>query len=160
MTTFGQNLQLLRRRTGLSQQQLAEQLGVSRQAISKWELDAAKPDLDNLLQISRLFAVSADELLTGAPPRDGAPRAHGRTAADWLRIWGIVLTAVGLLGILLAVFSTTWMQQQEMQTFHQCYTDAWEYLNHFPLAVVLWVGIGSVAAGIALFVSGMLKKDK
>ena len=63
--TFGQNLQTLRRQNGLSQQQLAEQLGVSRQAVSKWELDAAKPDIDNVIQISRLFGVSIDELLTG-----------------------------------------------------------------------------------------------
>ena len=50
--TFGQNLQTLRRQNGLSQQQLAEQLGVSRQAVSKWELDAAKPDIDNVIQIN------------------------------------------------------------------------------------------------------------
>ena len=61
--TFGEKLQTLRRERGLSQEALAEQLRVSRQAVSKWELDAARPDIDNVLALAALFEVSTDYLL-------------------------------------------------------------------------------------------------
>lgn len=53
----------LRKGRGLSQEELAERLGVSRQAVSRWESGMALPDAGNLRQISRLFEVSADYLL-------------------------------------------------------------------------------------------------
>ncbi|MDD2363142.1 MAG: helix-turn-helix transcriptional regulator [Oscillospiraceae bacterium] len=59
---------MLRKKMGWSQEELAEQLGVSRQSISKWELGAAIPDLDKILRLSRLFGVSTDYLL-----KDDAP---------------------------------------------------------------------------------------
>lgn len=61
--TFSEKLLRLRRQAGLSQEELAEKLQVSRQAISRWELGTAMPDAPNLLTLSRLFAVSADYLL-------------------------------------------------------------------------------------------------
>lgn len=61
--TFGEKLQRLRRGRGWSQEQLAERIAVSRQALSKWERGAAKPDVDYVVALSRLFAVSADALL-------------------------------------------------------------------------------------------------
>ena len=68
--TFGQNLQTLRRQNGLSQQQLAEQLGVSRQAVSKWETGAADPSTANLLALAKLYGVSPEELLRSAQSED------------------------------------------------------------------------------------------
>lgn len=63
--TLGQRIQELRRAAGLSQEALGGQLGVSRQAISKWEADAAVPEVDKLLTLSRLFGVGMDVLLQG-----------------------------------------------------------------------------------------------
>ena len=77
--TFGEKLQTLRRERGLSQEALAEQLRVSRQAVSKWELDAARPDIDNVLALAALFEVSTDYLLLDQPPRSGKEGAfHDR----------------------------------------------------------------------------------
>lgn len=59
------NLIQLRRKSGLSQEQLAEKIGVSRQAISKWECGQSTPDLDKLMLLSELFNVSLDELTKG-----------------------------------------------------------------------------------------------
>jgi len=61
--TFGEKLQLLRKQKGMSQEQLASQLNVSRQAVSKWELNSSLPDTDNIIQLSKLFGVSTDYLL-------------------------------------------------------------------------------------------------
>ncbi len=61
--TFAQKLKEMRTRAGMSQEKLAEKVGVSRQAITKWETDKGAPDMDNLMALSDLFGVSLDELL-------------------------------------------------------------------------------------------------
>lgn len=53
----------LRKTQGLSQQELANQLGVSRQSISKWELGESQPDINNIITLSDVFGVSTDYLL-------------------------------------------------------------------------------------------------
>lgn len=60
---FSDKLQKLRRQKGLSQEELAEECGVSRQAISKWESDQSMPELDKLILLAELFEVSIDYLL-------------------------------------------------------------------------------------------------
>lgn len=62
---LGDNMQTLRRRQGLSQEQLAEKLNVTRQTISKWELNQSSPDLNYLCQLSEIFGVSLDALVKG-----------------------------------------------------------------------------------------------
>ena len=64
--SLGENLRRLRGEHHLSQEDLADKLKVSRQAVSKWEQDLALPDTNNLIQISRLFAISLDDLVNGA----------------------------------------------------------------------------------------------
>jgi len=61
---FGSNLQYLRHlSSGMTQEQLAERLNVSRQTVSKWETDTAMPDIEKLLELSALFSCSLDALL-------------------------------------------------------------------------------------------------
>lgn len=66
--TLGEKLQELRKKAGMSQDSLAEQLDVSRQAVSKWERDEAMPETDKLLRIARLFGVTTDYLLNNDIP--------------------------------------------------------------------------------------------
>ena len=79
--TFAQKLLALRRQKGLSQEQLAEQLLVSRQAVSRWENGEVWPDAPNLVQISKLFGVSVDYLLNDAYASDADTPAVQDTAA-------------------------------------------------------------------------------
>lgn len=62
---FNEKLQELRKQKKLTQEQLAEQLYVSRTAVSKWEAGRGYPSIDSLKEISRFFSVSIDELLSG-----------------------------------------------------------------------------------------------
>lgn len=73
-----------RRARGLTQGQVAVRLGVSRQAVSKWEMGRSAPDLENLALLAELFSCTVDELLIGdAEAPDGAPReARPADAAD------------------------------------------------------------------------------
>lgn len=70
---IGQRLLEYRKKNGLSQEELAERIGVSRQAVSKWERAEASPDTDNLIMLSKIYGVTLDELINGAPldGRDG-----------------------------------------------------------------------------------------
>lgn len=62
---FNNRLYKLRKQSGMSQEELANRLNVSRQTISKWEVGDSTPDLEKLVAISDLFHVSLDELVTG-----------------------------------------------------------------------------------------------
>lgn len=64
---FQYELQRLRKQAGMSQEELGERLGVSRQTISKWENGTSYPDMLNLMTISGFFSVSVDSLVTDAP---------------------------------------------------------------------------------------------
>lgn len=61
--TLGQKIAALRTEAQLSQEALADQMGVSRQSVSKWETDASIPELDKLIQLSKFFGVTLDELV-------------------------------------------------------------------------------------------------
>ncbi|SFP55896.1 DNA-binding transcriptional regulator, XRE-family HTH domain [Oscillibacter sp. PC13] len=99
----------LRKQSGLSQEQAAERLGVSRQAVSKWESGVSVPDADKLVAISRLFSVTTDYLLlentpenppfpeTSAPP----PSPAGEASGKWRMAAGIALCLLGAAGLVL-----------------------------------------------------------
>ena len=63
--TFGENLQFLRKRSGLTQEELAEKMDVSRQSVSKWESNSAYPEMDAILRLCDLFSCDMDTLLRG-----------------------------------------------------------------------------------------------
>ena len=84
----------LRKRRGLSQEQLAEALGVSRQTVSKWERGAASPELGKLRTMAELFGVSLDELAGGGEARS-APESGPK-----LGRLGVALCLAGALGLL------------------------------------------------------------
>lgn len=63
MLNLGENLKRLRKERNLSQEQLAEMLNVSRQAISKWESNKTCPDIENLILLRNLFNVTLDDLI-------------------------------------------------------------------------------------------------
>ena len=61
--TFGEKLTSLRKQSNMTQQDLADKLMVSRQAVAKWERDVGLPDLDNVSKLSAIFNVKVDQLL-------------------------------------------------------------------------------------------------
>lgn len=103
--TFAEKLARLRKREGLSQEELAGKLGVSRQAISRWEMGTAMPDSPNLLKLSRLFRVSADYLLYDEYEEDlraAAETAPVKRGQGAVLAGGIILGA-SLLGLFVLV---------------------------------------------------------
>ena len=92
---FGNFLYSLRKNAGISQSQLADQLGVTNKAISKWETGKSKPTTDTLRKMAALFGLSVDELLKireGARQVEitkivitGGPCAGKTTAMSWIQ---------------------------------------------------------------------------
>ncbi len=84
--TMGQRIAQKRREAGLSQEALGERLGVSRQSIYKWESDAAVPEVDKLIALSRLFGVPVGWLLgveePSAPEDPDPARAPGSSPEE------------------------------------------------------------------------------
>ena len=111
--TFPEKLYSLRKSRGESQEQLAEALGVSRQAISKWETGAAVPETDKLLLISRHFGVTVDSILKDeaepvAPSDETVPASPISAVSVRKRlssrgVAGLVLLAVGVLAALILI---------------------------------------------------------
>lgn len=105
----------LRRERGLSQEELAAQLGVSRQAVQKWESGVSQPSLEKLTALARYFDVTLDWLVTGQEPSSGEPADSPEAAtvihhyhtvpAPWgwryeyksrLTLWGLPLVHVNV----------------------------------------------------------------
>jgi transcriptional regulator with XRE-family HTH domain len=61
--TFGEKIQKLRKEAGLSQEEFSYQLGVSRQAVSKWENGTSDPSTSNLCALAKLYGIPVEELL-------------------------------------------------------------------------------------------------
>lgn len=67
---IGEKLLELRKKKGLSQEEVAQKLNVSRQTVSKWETDGSTPDFDKIIPICDLYEISTDELLRGIKQED------------------------------------------------------------------------------------------
>ncbi|MBQ9150710.1 MAG: helix-turn-helix domain-containing protein [Clostridia bacterium] len=124
--TLGQKITSLRKARGMTQEELSESIGVTRQTISKWEQDASTPDLEYLCKLCDLFGVTADYLIR--PEREAmetTPLAHpepvnppptppssgkqisGIRFTGWvLFILGLVLSQVAILLLLFGLDST------------------------------------------------------
>lgn len=128
--TLGQNLQAARKAKGLSQETLAEQIGVSRQALGKWEKDIALPGLDNLQAAAQVLGVSVDTLL-GTEAAGPAPAVTLDAMRDLLaardaeqrkhrRLWSLLGAAAAVVVVLLLVVQNL-AYQRKMQSLTDSY---------------------------------------
>lgn len=94
MMNLGNNLFQARKKCGLSQEEVAEKLGVSRQTISKWETDETLPDIRQSKRLALLYRLSLDELIDFDMDVQEVEQAIERTSAvleekiDWTKAWG------------------------------------------------------------------------
>lgn len=129
--TLADRIQTLRRARGLSQEALAEGVGVSRQAVSKWESGQSTPDLERIILLSTFFETTTDYLLKGTDPAAPEPASAPRWNALLFSAAGTALDAIGLVAAV-----TIWLEEQR------------------PYSV--GVGLGLMALGIMVFLAGQL----
>lgn len=103
--SLGNKIYELRTAKNMSQIELAEQLEVSRQAVSKWETDTAIPDLDKLIKICDIFSITLDELTgrepTHTPPPSQTVIIEKESTITVPKILGCILIALSLIGVIL-----------------------------------------------------------
>ncbi len=97
---LSEKLYQLRKKSGLSQEQLAEQLNVSRQAISKWESGSAFPESEKLIIISNYFGVSVDYLLKD-DIEDDAKTANNEAGKNHKMLAGLIICIAGIVAMIL-----------------------------------------------------------
>ena len=142
--TLGQNLQAARKAKGLSQETLAEKIGVSRQALGKWEKDTALPGLDNLQAAAQVLGVSVDTLL-GTGCADSAPAVTLDAMRDLLaardaeqrrrrRLWGLFGAAGAIVAVLLVVVQNI-AYQRKMQSLTDSYANLQQQLSSTTAAL-------------------------
>lgn len=141
--TLGQNLQAARKAKGLSQETLAERIGVSRQALGKWEKDTALPGLDNLQAAAQVLGVSVDTLL-GTGCADPAPAVTLDAMRDLLaardaeqrrrRLWGLLGAAGAIVAVLLLVVQNM-AYQRKMQSLTDSYANLQQQLSSTTAAL-------------------------
>lgn len=88
----------LRKAKGISQEELADKIGVSRQAVSKWESEQSTPDIDKIIIMSDYFEVTTDYLLKGIDPKPDEIRKKPDAG-----VFSIVGTALNFIGLIVAI---------------------------------------------------------
>ena len=168
--TFGEKLQSLRQRAGMSQDQLAERLEVSRQAVSRWERDETMPETDKVVALADIFGVTTDYLLrpqpesgeaeTEKPPRgqkDRVERFLAFVRRKWyllgwvLIVWGGIDLARGVFvkvafqGVFKAALEPIELEEWEIAMSGTAGTS--EMLNMLVMFMVLYAA-AKIAAGV------------
>lgn len=143
--TLGQRIAQRRKQLGLSQEALADAVGVSRQAVSKWELDEAQPDAAKIVLLAQALELTTDELLLGqtekTAPTPGAPtappdhlsrlgkliRKHGYKVGYLFIVWGLLLLLGAGAGFLMfrGFFAAADESYREFDSFSQTYFSGW-----------------------------------
>ena len=170
-----------RKRQGLSQEALAEQLGVSRQAVSKWETGEAVPELSKLALLAKTFSVTADWLISEDEPEPQTPPTpppvrptYSRKSPDWMEnlpgqlgrfikrygwLSGFYLCYIGIPFLLMGLFSRFAIRSQIQGGLFgeviMAQNPVFRISNFF-----LAVGIGLILLGIALALFLKMKSKK
>lgn len=104
-------IQHLRKAKGISQEELADKMGVSRQAVSKWESEQSVPDIDKIVLLSDIFEVTTDYLLKGIEP---IPDKERKEKGFISKVFYIASTAFVIIGLFCAFGG--WYEEQNMES--------------------------------------------
>lgn len=150
-----------RKALGLSQEQLAEQIGVSRQSISKWETGQSAPELDKLVALSRMFGISTDDLLGNTHPTSEVlppiTSSNDYIQANLLRrlfTLGWLTALVGIIALILEWISLYFIRIAVINSaalhgmgFH---TDIMYYVKTPPMRYVFIITVLLIVVGLSI----------
>jgi len=159
---MGEKILMLRKARGWSQEELADRIGVTRQAVSRWESGNAKPDADKLIAISDQFGVTADYLLreqyteTVSSER-GYVKQRGRVSLTGNQVMGLSLFALGLL-ILIGLEILCVIHPHTLYTDTKVYQGLAAYVRVYHLQWITWILYLLIATGLILILVEPIKK--
>lgn len=136
MTAIGNNIKNERKKLGITQEELAEKLSVTRQAISNWENGKTEPDIETLTKIAQIFDISIDELVDGIPK--GITELRGKKSHLYI---GIIFTAIYSISSLLMII----LKDPINEYFGSTYDP---FISAF--CVLVWKPLTVVSGGIGI----------
>ena len=166
--SFGENMQKLRRESGMSQEELAEKVVVTRQTISKWELDQSTPDLEYILQLSEIFGVSTDFLIKGTAP---APEPVSVDAASFdmqpcnsksygiKSVIGIIISIVSSIPIIILFICSVQVPHTHIMDVRGTYTGLTGWLFGYNEWYTFTLCCTGLLAGIALLADDLIFRN-
>lgn len=168
---IGNKINQLRKLSGMTQEQLAEKLNVSRQTISKWESDSTSPDLESIVKISRIFHVSLDDLLKEGETGVANKTDEQITLEDLMKInlhnrKMTLLLISGLIFIMVSILNFAYviaLQSTTLSTQYMLYryivTGQYENapIDYMRLMIP---SIIAAAIGVILFISYTIERRK
>lgn len=167
---IGKKINQLRKLSGMTQEQLAEKINVSRQTVSKWESGGSSPDVESVVKISRIFHVSLDDLLMEGE-KDAMDKNEKITLEDLMKInlhnrrlsllviGGLIFVMAGILNFayVMALQSATLSTQYML--YRYIVTGQYESAP-FDMVKLLIPSVGAGIVGIILFLCYFVKCRK
>ena len=173
--TFGTKLQQIRKAAGLSQEQLADLINMSRQAISKWETDQVAPDIEKVSLLCDIFKISADELLGNenlSQHESTNGKLEGCVKMNVKKRYfttGWITALAGTVLLILEYFSLFFLRAMAIRLDVETgiglgyYNDPMEYASIQPMPIIFRVTIAVIVIGIviAVYSAGFMRtKEK
>lgn len=136
----------IRQDNKLSQEQFAEMVGVTRQAVSRWEMGVSVPNINTLILISEKFDIPVDEMLKSGYVVEKID--NNKTPFKKDRNYSIVFLIIGILGLISIPFWAEWKQKKNMELFKTAYEHSYDYIFEYPLSIILILALMFIGLGI------------
>ena len=151
MTSVGENIKKTRNKIGITQEELAEKINVTRQAVSNWENGKTEPDIETLTKIAQIFDISIDELVDGIPK--DIKQLRGKKTHLYI---GIVFTAIYIISSLLMIIFKDPINDYYGRTYNAVVS---------ALCVLIWKPFTIVSGGIGIsalvsYITGYYLKNR
>lgn len=148
--SIGERIQELRKKHGMTQEQLAAQIGATRQAVSKWEAGKSYPDIDYAVKIGDCFHVSMDYLLTGKEHTSTQPIAYpeNQKIDKWKYICFGILIILGISLLLLLPLFVDLYHNYRVSSFQSYHKNPISYYYEFPMKGIVMLSAGLTMAGL------------
>lgn len=145
----GDRIEDLRKKQGMTQEQLAQKIGATRQAVSKWESGKSYPDIDYVVRMGECFGVTTDYLLRGVEDiKQETVQPVPQMNKD--QILKIIFTVAIIVGVCICLLLPLVANLYRDWVFHprgRCHTNPYLYLLEWPLQGIVWMGIGPIIIG-------------
>ena len=137
----------VRQDNNLSQEEFAEKVGVTRQAVSRWEMGISVPSINTLILISEIFNVSIDAMVKSKGNIDEKISLDSQRERSKFNK-GIALIVAGFLGMICLPFLAEWEQAKNMEIFKTAYEHSYNYFLEYPLYIILVSALALIGLGV------------
>ncbi len=134
----------LRQKNNLSQEQLAKKIGVTRQAVSRWEMGISIPSINTLLLISEQFDIPLETMLK--KQEDSSKNNRQTKTSKKLNLF-VIFILIGIILLFILPFLGEWEQKKHMKLYKTAYENSYYYIFEYPLSILfilslLFIGVG------------------